>query len=367
MGLLRVLHRWAGGLVGFFLAVLGLSGALLVHKDDFLRATLPHAADTQRQDVASIAAAAEKIFALPDAPRSIILASERMGLHRLNFGKDADHGAYADQAGEVAVAWSSKWERPEVWLFDLHHYLLSGDPGAIAAGVFALAGLVFVITGVILWWPARRLFSLRPWPRAMSQTEVVRQHRDLGVVVAPVLFVSLLSGAMMTLPAVEDLVLAPFSRPAEMAAAQKAPDTEGGPLAPRTDWTALLGQARALYPGAEIRTIGLPAKPGGLITVRLRQQAEWLPNGRTMLWFDPATGALVDHRDAQRLPLGARIANLEYPIHAAKVGGLPYRLVMTASGLSLALLGSLAVWTFWANPKIKVRKRRSARRQAQTA
>lgn len=251
MGLLRVLHRWAGGLVGFFLAVLGLSGALLVHKDDFLRATLPHAADTQRQDVASIAAAAEKIFALPDAPRSIILASERMGLHRLNFGKDADHGAYADQAGEVAVAWSSKWERPEVWLFDLHHYLLSGDPGAIAAGVFALAGLAFVITGVVLWWPARRLFSLRPWPRAMSQTEVVRQHRDMGVVVAPVLFVSLLSGAMMTLPAVEDLVLAPFSRPAEMAAAQKAPNTEGGPLAPRTDWTALLGQARALYPDAE--------------------------------------------------------------------------------------------------------------------
>ena len=28
-------------------------------------------------------------------------------------------------------------------------------------------------------------------------------------------------------------------------------------------------------------------------------------------------------------------------------GGLAYRLVMTVSGLALALLGSLAVWTFW--------------------
>lgn len=358
MGLLRVLHRWAGGLVGLFLAVLGLSGALLVHKDDFLRATLPHAADAQRQDVASIARAVETIFALPAPPRSIILAGERMGLHRLNYGKDAPGGAYADQAGEIVVAWSSKWERPEIWLFDLHHYLLSGDPGAIAAGVFAMAGLVFVITGVILWWSARRLFAFRLWPANLSRNAVVRQHRDLGVIAAPILFLSMLTGAMMTLPAVENLLLAPVSRPAEMTAAQKPPEAKGGPLTAGLDWAALLGKARALYPDAEIRTIGLPGKPGGLITVRLRQQAEWLPNGRTMLWFDPATGALVEQRDAQALPLGLRIANLEYPLHAAKVGGLPYRLVMTASGLSLALLGSLAVWTFWANPKTQKRRRR---------
>ena len=85
--------------------------------------------------------------------------------------------------------------------------------------------------------------------------------------------------------------------------------------------------------------------------------AEWLPNGRTMFWFDPADGRLVASRDAQALPLGLRIANAEYPIHAAKVGGLPYRLVMTASGLTLALLGSLAVWSFWAGPKTQKRKR----------
>ena len=45
MPTLRLLHRWAGGLIGLFLAVLGLSGALLVHKDAYLRAVLPHAAD----------------------------------------------------------------------------------------------------------------------------------------------------------------------------------------------------------------------------------------------------------------------------------------------------------------------------------
>ena len=223
----------------------------------------------------------------------------------------------------------------------------------------ALVGLGFVVTGVILWWPARRLFALRAWPANMSRNAVVRQHRDLGVVTAPLLFVSMLTGVMMTLPAVEDLLLAPFTSPAAMAAAVKPPGEKGGPLAADLDVDALLASARARYPDGELRIISLPAKPGGLISLRLRQQAEWLPNGRTMFWFDPADGRLLASRDAQAMPLGLRIANAEYPIHAAKVGGLPYRLVMSVSGLTLALLGSLAVWTFWAGPKTQKRKRRA--------
>ncbi|CAN7589366.1 PepSY domain-containing protein [Phenylobacterium sp. LjRoot164] len=356
MPTLRLLHRWAGGLIGLFLAVLGLSGALLVHKDAFLRATLPHATDVQNQDTAAVAATVEKLFSGPDAPRSIVLASERVGLHQLSY-VDRARGAYVDQSGEMVAAWSSKWERPEVWLFDLHHHLLAADTGKMAAGIMALVGLGFVVTGVILWWPARRLFALRAWPANMSRNAVVRQHRDLGVVTAPLLFVSMLTGVMMTLPAVEDVLLAPFSSPAVMAAAQKPPQIEGGPKAADIDYGALLATARAKYPDAELRIITLPTKPGGLISLRVRQQAEWLPNGRTMFWFDPANGRLVQSRDALTQPLGVRIANAEYPIHAAKVGGLPYRLVMTASGLTLALLGSLAVWSFWAGPKTQKRKR----------
>ncbi|MEV9158291.1 hypothetical protein, partial [Klebsiella variicola] len=62
--------------------------------------------------------------------------------------------------------------------------------------------------------------------------------------------------------------------------------------------------------------------------------------------------------DALALPRGAQIFNGAYPVHAAKVGGLLYRLLLTASGLAMLLLGSLAVWSFWfKRPKAKkVRK-----------
>jgi uncharacterized iron-regulated membrane protein len=72
-----------------------------------------------------------------------------------------------------------------------------------------------------------------------------------------------------------------------------------------------------------------------------------LPNGRTVLWFDPADGRLIESRDAHTLPLATRAFNLVYPLHASTVGGLVYKVLMTAAGLALTLLGTLAVYAFW--------------------
>lgn len=364
MKTLRLLHRWTGGLIGLLLALLGLSGALLVHEDAFLRASVPHATDAQRQDAATLGAMAAKVFGAEDRPRSILLATERLGLHKLAYRKE-QQAAYADQDGNIVLAWSSNWARPEVWLFDFHHHLFNGDAGEIVGGIAGLAGLGFVVTGLILWWPTRRMFHLRLWPRMMKRAAIVHHHRDLGVLIAPLLILSLTTGAAMNLKWFSQALRAPFSPPAVMEKASAAPKIKGGKLAKDLDWSKVIARAQARFPGAEVRTIVLPAKAGGLISIRLRQQAEWLPNGRSMAWFDPASGQMVASRDAQALPLGSRIANLDYPLHAAKVGGLPYRLVMTVSGLTLTLLGSLAVVTFWGNPT-GAPKRKKAKPRAVT-
>lgn len=358
MRFLRLLHRWTGGLIGLLLALLGFTGALLVHEDAFLRATVPHAADTQRQDNASLAAMATKVFGAEDRPRSIVLATERLGLHKLSY-KTEEQAAYANQDGEIVRAWTSNWDRPEVWLFDFHHHLFNGDAGEIVAGIAGIAGLAFVITGLILWWPTRRLFRLRLWPRMMKRAAIVHHHRDLGVLIAPLLVLSLVTGTAMNLKWFSQALRAPFSSAATMELASAPPKVKGGKLAEDLDWTKVIGQAQARFSGAEVRVIALPAKAGGLIQIRMRQQVEWLPNGRSILWFDPATGAMVASLDAQDLPLGSRIANLDYPLHAAKVGGLLYRLVMTVSGLALTLLGTLAVITFLGNPTGVPKRRRS--------
>jgi uncharacterized iron-regulated membrane protein len=86
-----------------------------------------------------------------------------------------------------------------VWLFDFHHHLFNGDAGEIVAGIGGLAGLGFVITGLILWWPTRRMFHIRLWPRMMKRAAIVHHHRDLGALMAPLLILSLTTGAAMNL------------------------------------------------------------------------------------------------------------------------------------------------------------------------
>ena len=349
------LHRWTGGLIGLVLAVLGLSGTVLIHRDAWIM--LPHARDAQVADNTAVASALEQVMADPQArPSSVLFASDSLGLNRLTYPDGG--GAYTDQYGELVASWQSPWERPELFLFDLHHHLLAGETGETLIGIAGLLGILFVITGVVLWWRTRRTFRFKLLPSRLTRSAILWHHRDLGIIVAPLLLLTVYTGTTMIFRPVTALALGP-SAPATIAAALKAPETPPAPLADQPDWRQMVRTARLRFPFAEIRTIGLPRQTGGPITMRMKQPEEWLPNGRTTLWFAPDTGRLIESRDALKLPSAAQWFNMAYPLHAAKVGGLPYRLVMTLVGLALTLLGTLTVWTFWF-------RRRPARGKADT-
>jgi len=340
------IHRWTGGIIGVLLAVLGLTGTLLVYEDAWLRATVPHAADPLVRDTRALTAAVERLTSNPSArPDSILFPSESLGLFRLSY--DGEAGAYADQTGTIVVRWTSQWERLEIWLFDLHHHFFMGDAGTTVAGILAIIGVGFVVTGVLLWWRTRKAFAFRLLPARLTRLQIIKHHRDLGVVMAPILLLSFLTATVLALRPVAEVLLAPFSPGTRITQALAAPKTKGGRLAENFDWRATLETVHARFPDAQLRSVSIPAGSGALIRIRVRQPAEWLPNGRTIFWFDPADGRLVDVRDATALPLGTRVYNLAYPVHAAKVGGAVYTAVMTASGLTLTMLGSLAVFAFW--------------------
>lgn len=345
MKLLDTLHRWTGGLIGLVLALLGLSGTILLHKNAWIG--VPHAGDPLRTDLATVAAATERLMARPDAPQGIIYAHDGFGLHQLRYGLGDGAGFYADQSGTEVARWASQWERPELWIFDFHHHLFTGDVGEWVSGIAGIAALFFIVSGAILWWRTRRTFQFRLWPKRMSRPAIMLHHRDLGIVVAPLLLLTVVTGTMMLFRPFALMVVAPFGSVAATQKALEPPKYKGGPLAAKPDYTAMLTEARRRFPGAEFRILSLPRKAGDPISLRMRQQAEWLPNGRTTLWFDAATGRVLGARDALAMPAGAQAFNIAYPLHSAKVGGLPYRLLMSLSGLAMMTLGSLAVWSFW--------------------
>lgn len=342
MRLLALLHRWTGGIAGLLLAVLGLSGAILAWEDSWIG--VPHAGDALAPAVPGLAEGVKAAARASDAPLSrITFADEGLGLH-LAIYRDGG-GAYISQSGEVVARWASQWERPELWLFDLHHHLFVGEAGEIVAGLLGILGLFFAVSGIVLWWRTRRTFDLRLWPARMTRSAVLRHHRDLGIVSAPLLIVSMLTGTAMIFPAIAGLLLAPLG-------GGKAPARPEMPLAaavtPMTDWEAMLAAAERRFPEAAARRLQMPHEPGAPVLLRMRQPFEWTPNGRTYLYFDADDSRLLGVDDPAGAGAGERIEEAFYPVHSGKVGGIVWKLAITLAGLALALLGSFAVYGFWA-------------------
>jgi uncharacterized iron-regulated membrane protein len=332
---LSFLHRWAGGLIGLLLALLGLSGTILLWEGEWI--SLPGANAPVVEQVEVIGRIAER-EAAAGATR-ITFASEEIGLHHV--AREGGAGAYVAQDGSTVASWASQWERPELWIFDLHHHLFAGHNGELVTGWAGLFGLLFVVTGSILWWRSRRAYEFRLWPRRFQPGPIVRHHRDIGIIVAPLLLVSFLTGMGMIFDDVTRAVLRPFG---VIDAPAKPPEIQA--LTSAAPVAVMLAVSKRRFPNAELRRLTLPSKPGQPWSVRMRQSFEWTPNGRTTLYFD-GRGALIRLDRPERANAAASINEKLYPVHAAKTGGLIWKLVMTLSGVGLTLLGSLATWSFW--------------------
>ena len=343
MKFLSFLHRWSGGLIGLLLAILGLSGTILLWEGSWV--SVPGAHDPLRENVRMIGQIAEREVAA--GATRITFASDEIGLHQM--GRDGGAGAYVTQHGETVAAWTSQWQRPELWIFDLHHHLFYGETGETVAGVAGIFGLLFVISGIFLWLRSRSPWRPRLLPKKFQPGPIVSHHRDLGILVAPLLLLTFLTGTGMVFKPAAGAVLSPFGKLEERSRPPEVAPVKGpAPVA------AMLAAAHARFPQATLRRLMVPGKPGQAWLVTMRQPFEWSANGRTRLTFD-GSARLVKVDDPASGSQAASIYEKFLPIHSAKVGGFAWKLVMTLSGLSLTILGAFACLSFWIR---KAKKRR---------
>ena len=356
MEMLALLHRWTGGIVGLLLAVIGLSGTVLVWEGAWIG--LPGANDAVDTDPALLGASIEAALTERPGLTRITFASDEIGLHHAAY--EDGGGAYFAQDGTLVQAWDTMWARPELWLFDLHHYLFLGESGKYTTGVLGLLLIAFTVTGAILWWRTRKTFKFRLWPARLTRSAIIRQHRDIGVVAAPLLLLSASTGTMMVFPAISDALTAPWAG-REKPAPELPSDLAAFGL--ETNWTRAMARAQAAFPGAAPRRLMLPAEPGEPLALRLKQPFEWTPNGRTYVWIDPASEEVVATDDPASADTASAIAEKYYPIHSGKVGGWLWQLALTFGGLALTLLGTLATWSFWFRRKSGMVGKRTLRSQ----
>ena len=127
-----------------------------------------------------------------------------------------------------------------------------------------------------------------------------------------------------------------------------------GPRASIDDIFAEVRTAAGAFPNVESTSIDLTSTgPEGVYAVRMRQPGEVRkPGGATVVWVDQHRGDLLHRRGPRAMSAGDTFLLWQ---HNGGAFGLPGRLIILLSGLSLPLLYVTGLWIWW-------RRRRGRRR-----
>lgn len=340
----RTVHAWGGGTLALLMLLVSVTGALLVWKQDYLRWTIPQSREEAITTPAAMSALLQQVAVRFDMNRVYLVELPREGFALAKVTTSDGEYAYLDQRGDVVARWQGN-ERWEEWLFDLHHRLLLENTGLKVVGYAALAMIVLVLAGLVAFWPMRRGFELRLWPQQPGVRYLRSVHRNLGLLLALPLLMSLTTGAILAFPEQsQKWLLEPFRDDTySLDFAEHLDGISGGNSG---DWLPALQRALDSFPGAHLRGVQPPNEASPYRIIWLQQTGEWNPVGLSKVYID-ARGGYMDIRiDSQAQLPSERLYQAGYPLHTGKVGGWMYKLALSASGWLVALLSMLGLVGF---------------------
>jgi uncharacterized iron-regulated membrane protein len=348
------LHRWAGLSLGLLLALVALSGALLIvykpvdrwiHPQLF--AAAPHGAPATLD---TVVATLRQAYG-PDAALTLRPPREP-GDTFWAYVDGRFHGiAYVDPGTGRLLGQRGEHEGAANVLFELHSSLLLGEAGRGVLAVLAATYLFLMVTGAVLWWPARWRQAVAVQLRAGLTRGLFDLHKAGGALLGLLIAVSIASGAWMawkplaawvTRAAGETPVVPPRVVPA------------GGAKA---SLEAMAVQVRQRFPEARVGYIAIGPRADQPVRWRLKLPRDPHPNGLTSLWFHPESGEWLATHRWDELHAGARHTSWIYPLHIGQLGGGLHQAANALLGATLAALGISGLW-LWAR-----RRRPASRRQ----
>lgn len=359
MDLLRAVHRWVGLALAAAVAAVALSGGLLLLRDPYYRAVYPALAeppgDGQRALRPAVLQAIERRWQA-EGVRLVRFPRAGLNAYQVWLG-DGTEAFVHPRSGEVIDRW--RWhERLPAFLFELHAHLLVRPAGELVNGVLALLTAFLALSGLVLWWPARRgAFRLRAaWPREARPGPLLRSHAAVGAMAAlPVLlFAATGAGIVFYAPLARTMSAAFDAAPPTQPDARVVPQD-----LPRRPWQDLLAAVDRTWPEGELTFYAAPSPANARLQFRKRLPGEWHPNGRSYVVLDPYDATVVQAIDARAHGAGTRLMYALYPLHAAKIGGVATALLAAATSVALTWLALGGAWTWLA--------RRAARTQVARA
>jgi uncharacterized iron-regulated membrane protein len=221
----------------------------------------------------------------------------------------------------------------------LHVELFAGKTGRSIIGAITAIALFLVLTGIILWWPDKlvRISTGASWKRINFDL-----HHALGIVAALVLIVITASGLVIHYDALTNAVRSlDRSPPPKNPVQQPAPD--GASL---QSFDAIAAAGRTALPGADIMFISNGGAKNPAV-VAMRFPEDHTPGGRSRVFVDRYTGAVLAKSSTRDAELGTRIDNLKRSLHTGDVMGKPTEAIWLLAALVMAsqvVTGFLMWW-----------------------
>jgi uncharacterized iron-regulated membrane protein len=355
------LHLYIGLAAGLFLVLSGLTGSMIVFREEIEKLMHPELLETtaggERVPVQTVLNAIKRAY--PE-DKIVFIRMPRTPQETYLFKMNSAHDlfVYADPySGEVLGAHRQK-DTFMGWVALVHTELLIGERGKTAVGVSALLLICMSITGLFLWWPPNGKISRGlkidwrgPWKKL-----VFDMHRAFGIYSLLFLLIVAFTGVSLvfnkTVAEITNFLTASAPRPPPPLSDSPG---ETGTTPPIDD---LLHKAERALSGSTT-WISFPQTSQAPLVVRKKMPGEFNPNGRSFVYFDQYTGEVLLVEDASSAPAGTRIYNTFYPLHIGTLAGLPTRIFQVIVGF-LPLLLFVTGYIMWRNRcKARVHKNTS--------
>ncbi|UYZ63775.1 PepSY-associated TM helix domain-containing protein [Hymenobacter weizhouensis] len=239
----------------------------------------------------------------------------------------------------------------------LHRGMVGGAVGKLIVGVSTVIFLVILLTGIVLWWPATRK-ALRQrltvkwtggWKRLNHDLHIV-----LGFYSALFLLVFAFTGLAWSFEwfnkGIYAVTNSPMQRPEPPQSA--APAATAAALSP----DAVLAAARQQAPQAVYYSLQLPKEATGSIRVATLRPGAAYDNATDEVYLDQYSGQVLRQQTYEQRTLGQRVRGWFKPIHTSAAFGWPGKvigLVVCVLGFTFPITGTI----LWLNRLRKQRRK----------
>jgi uncharacterized iron-regulated membrane protein len=358
------LHLYFGLAVGIFLAVIALTGSLLVFSPEIERLFNPQLLQVipqaERIPLENVLQIVEKAYPQNQAisillPRS---AKEVCQVSMLSKSEELVSVYVNPYSGKITGTRLGK-ETFTGFILTLHAELAGGELGHLVVGICGIVMLGITFTGLVLWTGWRNLargFSIN-W-KAHWQRTVFDLHNVSGIVsIAFLTLISATGTAIIFYTPVESALYWLTNEKPQPALTSHLHSSSS-----RQNLDDILYQVNTVWTEAKTTFISLPLTPEATFKVRKKFPTDSHPNGVSTIYLDRYNGEILQADSVNSATLANRILNSLYPLHIGSYGGIYLRLVHAIAGLAPIVLFITGVM-MWRHRHLKKFYRTEARQQ----